>query len=54
MRPKVVVYSELGRNAIKPLDESHWQSEPGPLIPRKDMQIGMLRNIYRQAGWEWR
>jgi len=21
--------------------------------PRKDMPIGTLRNIYRQAGWEW-
>jgi len=22
--------------------------------PRKDMAIGTLRNIYRQADWEWR
>ena len=22
--------------------------------PRKDMATGTLRNIYRQAGWEWR
>ena len=22
--------------------------------PRKDMPIGTLRNIYRQAGWDWR
>ncbi len=22
--------------------------------PRKDMAIGTLRNIYRQAGWKWR
>jgi len=22
--------------------------------PRKDVAIGTLRNIYRQAGWEWR
>jgi len=22
--------------------------------PRKDMPIGTLRNIYRQAGWKWR
>lgn len=22
--------------------------------PRKDMPIGTLRNIYRQAGWEWK
>ena len=22
--------------------------------PRKDMPIGTLRNIYKQAGWEWR
>ena len=21
--------------------------------PRKDIPIGTLRNIYRQAGWEW-
>lgn len=21
---------------------------------RKDMPIGTLRNIYKQAGWEWR
>ncbi|MBK1641824.1 hypothetical protein CKO12_08070 [Chromatium okenii] len=21
--------------------------------PRKDIAIGTLRNIYRQAGWEW-
>lgn len=21
--------------------------------PRKDMPVGTLRNIYRQAGWEW-
>ena len=21
--------------------------------PRKDMPIGTLRNIYKQAGWEW-
>lgn len=30
---------------------------PGHVIvphPRKDMAIGTLRNIYRQAGWEWR
>ncbi len=22
--------------------------------PRKDMPVGTLRNIYRQAGWDWR
>ena len=22
--------------------------------PRKDLAPGMLRNIYRQAGWTWR
>ncbi|MFB2704814.1 type II toxin-antitoxin system HicA family toxin [Marinobacter shengliensis] len=22
--------------------------------PRKDIPIGTLRNIYRQAGWDWR
>jgi predicted RNA binding protein YcfA (HicA-like mRNA interferase family) len=22
--------------------------------PRKDIPIGTLRQIYRQAGWEWR
>ena len=22
--------------------------------PKKDLPIGTLRNIYRQAGWEWR
>ena len=22
--------------------------------PRKDLPVGTLRNIYRQAGWEWR
>lgn len=21
--------------------------------PRKDLPMGTLRNIYRQAGWEW-
>ena len=21
--------------------------------PRKDLAIGTLRNIYKQAGWEW-
>jgi len=21
--------------------------------PRKDVALGTLRNIYRQAGWEW-
>ena len=22
--------------------------------PRKDIAIGTLKNIYRQAGWEWK
>ncbi|MEW6518933.1 MAG: type II toxin-antitoxin system HicA family toxin [Thermodesulfobacteriota bacterium] len=22
--------------------------------PRKDLPVGTLRNIYRQAGWQWR
>ncbi len=22
--------------------------------PRKDIAVGTLRNIYRQAGWKWR
>jgi predicted RNA binding protein YcfA (HicA-like mRNA interferase family) len=22
--------------------------------PKKDLPIGTLRNIYRQAGWQWR
>lgn len=22
--------------------------------PRKDMPLGTVRNIYRQAGWKWR
>ncbi len=31
--------------------------KPGHVVvphPRKDMPIGTLRSIYRQAGWEWR
>jgi predicted RNA binding protein YcfA (HicA-like mRNA interferase family) len=30
--------------------------KPGQVVvphPRKDIAIGTLRNIYRQAGWEW-
>ncbi len=30
--------------------------KPGHVVvphPRKDLAIGTLRNIYRQAGWEW-
>lgn len=30
--------------------------KPGPVVvphPRKDLPIGTLRNIYRQAGREW-
>ncbi len=29
---------------------------PGHVViphPRKDLPIGTLRNIYRQAGWDW-
>ena len=22
--------------------------------PRKDIRVGTLRNIFRQAGWDWR
>jgi len=32
-------------------------ARPGHVViphPRKDVAIGTLRNIYRQAGWEWR
>ena len=32
-------------------------NKPGHVVvphPRKDMPIGTLRNIYKQAGWEWR
>lgn len=31
--------------------------KPGHVVvphPRKDVAIGTLRNIYRQAGWDWR
>lgn len=30
---------------------------PGHVVvphPRKDLRIGTLRNIYRQAGWAWK
>ena len=29
---------------------------PGHVVvphPRKDLAVGTLRNIYRQAGWDW-
>lgn len=32
-------------------------TKPGHVVvphPRKDLAIGTLRNIYRQAGWDWR
>ena len=32
-------------------------ANPGHVVvphPLKDMAIGTLRNIYRQAGWNWR
>jgi predicted RNA binding protein YcfA (HicA-like mRNA interferase family) len=31
-------------------------TKPGHVVvphPRKDMVIGTLRNIYKQAGWDW-
>lgn len=31
--------------------------KPGHVVlphPRKDLPVGTLRNIFRQAGWEWR
>jgi len=30
---------------------------PGHVViphPRKDLPVGTLRNIFRQAGWDWR
>ena len=32
-------------------------TKPGHVVvphPRKDMVIGTLRSIYRQAGWKWK
>lgn len=32
-------------------------AKPGHVVvphPRKDIAIGTLRNIYRQASWDWR
>jgi predicted RNA binding protein YcfA (HicA-like mRNA interferase family) len=32
-------------------------SKPGHVTvphPRKDLPVGTLRNIFRQAGWDWR
>ena len=32
-------------------------TKPGHVVvthPRKDLPTGTLRNIYRQAGWDWR
>jgi predicted RNA binding protein YcfA (HicA-like mRNA interferase family) len=32
-------------------------NKPGHVVvplPRKDIAVGTLRNIYRQAGWKWR
>ena len=32
-------------------------SKPGHVVvphPRKDIALGTLRNIFRQAGWDWR
>lgn len=32
-------------------------AKPGHVVvphPRKDMPVGTLRNIYRQAGWNWK
>jgi len=31
-------------------------TKPGHVVvpnPRKDVAIGTLRNIYKQAGWDW-
>jgi len=31
--------------------------KPGHVVvphPRKDLAVGTLRNIYRQAGWNWK
>lgn len=31
--------------------------KPGHVVvphPRKDLAVGTLRNIYRQAGWDWK
>jgi predicted RNA binding protein YcfA (HicA-like mRNA interferase family) len=31
-------------------------NRPGHVVvphPRKDLAVGTLHNIYRQAGWEW-
>jgi predicted RNA binding protein YcfA (HicA-like mRNA interferase family) len=37
----------------------HWKFKKGNRIvivphPEKDFPIGTLRNIFRQAGWDWR
>ena len=32
------------------------RTKPGHVVvphPRKDIAIGTLKNIYRQAGWQW-
>ena len=32
-------------------------TKPGIVVvphPRKDLMVGTLRSIYRQAGWDWR
>lgn len=36
----------------------HWKFKKAERIvvvphPKKDLPIGTVRNIYRQAGWEW-
>lgn len=37
-------------------EKSAHPTKPGHVVvphPRKDIPVGTLRNIYRQAGWEW-
>ncbi len=36
---------------------SNYTNKPGHVVvphPRKDMPLGTLRSIFRQAGWDWR
>lgn len=38
-------------------DKFKHPEKPGHVVvphPRKDLPVGTLRNIYRQAGWEWK
>ncbi len=40
--------------------DDHWKfkNSAGKIVvvphPKEDIPIGTLRNIFRQAGWEWR